>query len=102
MTLQSMEPESTNNCSSGAAASQPVPTAVAHPCEASALAAVVEAAEHGLIAPILVGPTAKIEEIAKTQRHRLSGRSRIVDAPHSHASAAARPSNWFARARPSC
>ena len=44
---------------------QPVSTAVAHPCEASALAAVVDAAELGLIAPILVGPTAKIEEVAK-------------------------------------
>ncbi|HVN36856.1 MAG TPA: bifunctional enoyl-CoA hydratase/phosphate acetyltransferase [Myxococcota bacterium] len=62
------------------------PTAVAHPCEETALSGAVEAAEHGLIAPILVGPAAKIREIAK--KHRLDiGRFEIVDAPHSHASA---------------
>ena len=66
---------------------QPVSTAVAHPCEASALAAVVDAAELGLIAPILVGPKAKIEEVAKTNGIEL-GSIPIVDAPHSHASAA--------------
>ena len=65
---------------------QPVSTAVAHPCEASALAAVVDAAELGLIAPILVGPKAKIEEVAKTNGIAL-GSIPIVDAPHSHASA---------------
>jgi phosphate acetyltransferase len=65
----------------------PVSTAVAHPCEASALAAVVDAAELGLIAPILVGPKAKIEEVAKTNGIAL-GSIPIVDAPHSHASAA--------------
>ena len=41
----------------------PVPTAVAHPCEQTALAGAIEAAEKGLITPILVGPTAKIEAI---------------------------------------
>jgi phosphate acetyltransferase len=43
-----------------------VPTAVAHPCEASALIGAVEAAQAGLITPILVGPAAKIEETAKS------------------------------------
>ena len=43
----------------------PVATAVAHPCEKSALEAVVDAAQMKLIAPTLVGPKAKIEEIAK-------------------------------------
>jgi phosphotransacetylase len=66
---------------------EPVATAVAHPCEASALAAVVDAAELKLIAPILVGPRAKIEEIAKTNGIAL-GSIPIVDAPHSHAAAA--------------
>ena len=32
-----------------------IPTAVAHPCEESALAGAVEAAQAGLIEPILVG-----------------------------------------------
>ncbi len=63
-----------------------VPTAVAHPCEASALAGALEAGEKGLIKPILVGPEAKIREIATREGLDL-GRARIVDAPHSHASA---------------
>jgi len=65
----------------------PVPTAVAHPCEATALAGAIDAAENVLIVPILVGPAAKIEEIAEQSGIRL-GQTRIVDAPHSHASAA--------------
>jgi phosphotransacetylase len=63
-----------------------VPTAVAHPCEHSALAGAIEAGEKGLIAPILVGPAAKIREIATKAGINL-GKTRIVDAPHSHASA---------------
>ena len=65
----------------------PVPTAVAHPCESSALVAALEAAEKKLITPILVGPAAKIEEVAKKSGITL-GDTRIVDAPHSHGSAA--------------
>ena len=49
---------------------EPVPTAVAHPCEETALAGAIEAGAKGLIAPILVGPAAKIREIAQKQRHR--------------------------------
>jgi len=63
-----------------------VPTAVAHPCEHSALAAAVEAGAAGLIAPILVGPAATIEALAAKHGIDLS-KSRIVDAPHSHAAA---------------
>ncbi|HTS66568.1 MAG TPA: bifunctional enoyl-CoA hydratase/phosphate acetyltransferase [Candidatus Acidoferrales bacterium] len=66
---------------------EPIPTAVAHPCEKSALAGAVEAGELGLITPILVGPGAKIEEIAKSSGTRL-GKAEIIDAPHSHAAAA--------------
>ena len=65
---------------------EPVPTAVAHPCEASALSGAVEAAEHGLIVPILVGPAAKIAATAKASGTDLS-KYRIVDVPHSQASA---------------
>jgi phosphate acetyltransferase len=66
----------------------PIATAVAHPCEATALAGAMDAAAQGLITPILVGPAAKIREIASASRIDL-GRARLVDAPHSHASAAA-------------
>ena len=65
----------------------PITTAVAHPCETSALAGAMEAAQLGLITPILVGPAAKIAEVARAQGIDL-GTVRIVDAPHSHASAA--------------
>jgi phosphotransacetylase len=66
---------------------EPVPTAVAHPCEETALAGAIEAGEKGLIAPILVGPAAKIQEIAKPHSIQLE-KTRIVDVPHSHAAAA--------------
>jgi phosphotransacetylase len=65
----------------------PIPTAVAHPCESSALAGAIDAGREGLIAPILVGPAAKIEAVASAARIPL-GSARIVDVPHSHASAA--------------
>jgi len=59
-----------------------IPTAVAHPCEESALTGAVEAAQAGLIEPILVGPAATIEEIAKSANVDL-GNIEIVDAAHS-------------------
>ena len=65
----------------------PIPTAVAHPCESSALIAALEAGAEGLITPILVGPAAKIREVAKQNGITL-GETRIVDVPHSHAAAA--------------
>jgi len=64
----------------------PIPTAVAHPCEASALAGAVEAATRGLIVPLLVGPAAKIRETAVMSQIDL-GNLKIVDVPHSHAAA---------------
>jgi phosphate acetyltransferase len=66
---------------------EPIPTAVAHPCEETALAGAIDAGAQGLIVPILVGPAARIQEIANKSGIDL-GRARIVDTPHSHASAA--------------
>ncbi|HSE33435.1 MAG TPA: bifunctional enoyl-CoA hydratase/phosphate acetyltransferase [Pyrinomonadaceae bacterium] len=63
-----------------------IPTAVAHPCEESALMGAVEAAQAGIISPILVGPAAKIEETAKSANVDL-GKLEIVDAPNSVESA---------------
>jgi phosphotransacetylase len=65
-----------------------VPTAVAHPCDAASLGAVVEAAEAGIITPILVGPVEKIRRIAKESALDITPYE-VVDAPHSHAAAAA-------------
>ena len=66
---------------------EPIPAAVAHPCEASALAGAIEAGEKKLITPILVGPAAKIRQVANDAGITL-GAVRIVDAAHSHESAA--------------
>ena len=64
----------------------PTPTAVAHPCDQSSLEGAVDAARLGLIAPILVGPRARIEAVAKQYGLDISALP-IVDAPFSHASA---------------
>src|SRR5262245_25989560 len=40
-------------------------TIVAHPCDETSLRGVVEAAETGLIVPILVGPAARIATVAR-------------------------------------
>jgi phosphotransacetylase len=64
----------------------PVPTAVAHPCEASALTGAVEAWQKKLVAPILVGPADKIAKVAKEAGLTLSGLE-IIDVPHSNAAA---------------
>jgi len=65
----------------------PVPTAVAHPCDDSSLTAAVDAAKMGLIKPILVGPKARIQAAADGAGVKISALE-LVDAPHSHASAA--------------
>jgi phosphotransacetylase len=66
---------------------KPIPTAVVHPCEETALAGAIQAGSMGLIVPILVGPSAKIAEVAKKSGIDL-GQTRIEDVPHSHAAAA--------------
>ena len=65
---------------------KPIPTAVVHPCEESALAGAIEAANLGIIVPILVGPHDKIAAVAIAAGIDIS-RFQIVDAPHSNASA---------------
>ena len=65
----------------------PAVTIVAHPCDETSLRGAIEAAEAGLIEPVLVGPEAKIRAVAAEHGIDLAGRE-IVDAPHSHAAAA--------------
>jgi phosphate acetyltransferase len=65
----------------------PLATAVAHPCDESSLSGAVDAARMGLIAPFLVGPSARIKEIAEKFKIDLTGLE-IVEAAHSQASAA--------------
>src|SRR5262249_12755785 len=58
-----------------------------HPSEETALGGPIQAAEAGMIVPIIVGPTAKIAAVAR--EHRLDiDRFEIVDVPHSDAAAA--------------
>lgn len=65
----------------------PVTVAVAHPCDRNALEAALDAAEMGLITPILVGPRARIQKAADEAKFDISALA-LVDTPHSHASAA--------------
>jgi phosphate acetyltransferase len=60
--------------------------AVAHPCDEASLKGAVEAAELGLLIPILVGPQTKIEALAKQFSVDVS-KYQIVNSPHSHAAA---------------
>ncbi|TWA67382.1 phosphate acetyltransferase/phosphate butyryltransferase [Azospirillum brasilense] len=65
----------------------PVPTAVAHPCDASSLGGAVDAARQGFITPILIGPAARIRAAAAETGLDIAPYE-IVDVPHSHAAAA--------------
>jgi phosphate acetyltransferase len=65
----------------------PTATIVVHPCEETALRGPIEAAEAGIIVPILVGPAGKISAVAHEHGLDIS-RYEIVDAPHSEAAAA--------------
>jgi phosphate acetyltransferase len=65
----------------------PTPTAVAHPCDESSLRGAVDAAKAGLITPILVGPAARIREVAAKAKLDISPYT-IVDAAYSEDSAA--------------
>jgi len=75
----------------GAKALPCLDVAVVHPVDANSIRAAVEAAEEGLIRPVLVGPKQRIlramAEFAATEGGR-PGDWDIVDAEHSHAAAA--------------
>ena len=66
---------------------QPMATAVAHPCDTVSLESAVEAARLGLLRPILVGPAARVREVAARASLDIGGLE-LVDSQHSHDSAA--------------
>ncbi len=66
---------------------EPIPTAVAHPCDKESLKGPVIAFHEGIIEPILVGPESKIRAVAEEFGIDLHG-IRIVNAKHSHDAAA--------------
>ncbi len=65
----------------------PATTVIAHPCDETSLRGACEAAELGIVVPILVGPAARITSVAKQHGIDIS-RYQVVDAPHSDAAAA--------------
>jgi phosphotransacetylase/acyl dehydratase len=64
-----------------------LPTAVVHPCSVAALTAALDAAEAGLIVPVLVGPEDRIRAVAAQAGLSIEG-LRVVPAAHSHEAAA--------------
>ena len=62
-------------------------TIVVHPCDETSLRGALEAAEAGIIVPIIVAPAAKVKTVARTHKLNLDG-VEIVDVPHSDAAAA--------------
>ena len=70
-----------------AKAIEPAVTLVVHPCDETSLRGAMEAAQEGIIKPVLVGPANKIAATAKQFSISLEG-SEIVDVPHSDAAAA--------------
>src|SRR5437763_17093110 len=67
------------------AAAKAIPAAatiVVHPCDESSLRGVADAAEAGIIRPILVGPSARIKAAASRHEINISG-FELIDAPHS-------------------
>ncbi len=64
----------------------PTKTAIAHPCDQVSLESAVEATKLGLISPILVGPPARIRDVAARWNLDISGMP-IVASEHSHDSA---------------
>jgi phosphate acetyltransferase len=64
----------------------PITMAVVHPCDESSLGGALSARDRSLIVPTLIGPEDKIRAIAEQHGLDLKG-CRIVDVPHSHASA---------------
>ena len=64
----------------------PAQTIVVHPCDESSLRGPAEAAELGIIKPILVGPAAKIKKVAGEHGIKIND-FQVVDAPHSDAAA---------------
>jgi phosphate acetyltransferase len=64
----------------------PATTVVVHPCDETSLRGAIDAAEAGIIVPILVGPSERIKRVAGDFKIDIS-RNQLVDTPHSDAAA---------------
>jgi phosphate acetyltransferase len=65
----------------------PAITIVVHPCDETSLRGAADAAEIGIIKPILVGPAGKIADTARRFNVNIA-KYEVVDVPHSDAAAA--------------
>ncbi|MFS2138745.1 bifunctional enoyl-CoA hydratase/phosphate acetyltransferase [Duganella sp. Dugasp56] len=65
----------------------PLRCAVVHPCDGPSLCGALDAAQHGLIVPLLIGPRERLRSVAEAAGRSLEGVT-LVDVPHSHAAAA--------------
>lgn len=65
---------------------RPIRTVVAHPVDSNSLIGAVEAAEHNLIIPTLVGPENKIRAVAEEQNLNIND-FELINTEHSHAAA---------------
>ena len=61
---------------------------VVHPCDAESLQGAMDAAHHGLLVPVLIGPEARIRALAEANQINLDA-AEFIDVPHSHAAAEA-------------
>ncbi|BBB30935.1 bifunctional enoyl-CoA hydratase/phosphate acetyltransferase [Neptunomonas japonica] len=65
---------------------RPIRTAVVHPVDHNGLMGAIEAAEHNLIVPVLIGPKSKILAAAEKDNLNIADYE-IIDVEHSHAAA---------------
>ena len=85
--IQLFDPiERLNTLLSMADSLQALRCAVVHPCDPESLEGALDAAQRGLIIPVLVGPVGKIRSAAIAGNLSLDG-IELIDAPHSHAAA---------------
>lgn len=67
---------------------KPLKTAVVHPADILSLSGAIQAAQEGIIDPVLVGPEDKIRKVANDAHIDIS-KYTLFPTPHSHAAAAA-------------
>ncbi len=85
--IQLFDPEARfHDLLSRAAGLEAVRCAVVHPCDAESLQGALDAARHGLIIPVLIGPADKIDTAAQAAGLDISAVERI-HVEHSHAAA---------------
>ena len=85
--IQLFDPEARfNDLLARAEGLEAVRCAVVHPCDEGSLSGAMDAASHGLIKPVLIGPEGRIRRVAEEAGISLEG-AEIVSVEHSHAAA---------------